>query len=573
MHRTRSFSILVGSLLALAVAGCGDDGGVPGGSPDASPSIDAPPGEVIDAMPGGDTTPPIDGTPPIDATIVTGVVINEVVLFPQNDWSGGDFLGPIGDGTVSTLDQFVEIQNRSGEVVSLIGWKIDVIDSSSGEIESTPLLPDEEEDVTVAVTPGSSFAALQPGHFLVLGNPQGSISTDAYIMLKDTVGNIIDDLEVGVRDRAGDGDDGAPGPGENGFSRGNFDEAIARPDGQADTDNDRADFIKMFATPLAANVNPARNPGDTTPPNASAPADANDWPVTRALEVVFNEPLDAAVIGTSSVSLSVNGQNRPVSRLSFADFDRRLRVETVGALPFGASATVTVDGSVTDYAGNALGSDEVIDFQTEDAPPNNADVIITEICVEAQQDWNHSGGGGMPFSNTPGPNTSSISSSDEWIELRVLSGPVDLTGYTVEIFNGPNIDGPSLEITELDEDRVFDQELRFFGAGASLTSVPAGAHAVVGNPTGSMNDDVYVVLRDASGQILDEVEIGGNEADVDRGGDGLGNGAPESGANGESNTVDDETVARVTSSGDPVDTGGDIDDWNHSFATLGAPNP
>ncbi|MEM9489304.1 MAG: hypothetical protein AAGC55_09175, partial [Myxococcota bacterium] len=92
---------------------------------------------------------------------------------------------------------------------------------------------------------------------------------------------------------------------------------------------------------------------------------------------------------------------------------------------------------------------------------------------------------------------------------------------------------------------------------------------VVGNPDGALLRDTYVELRDPFGRLVDALEIGGNSELVDRGGDGVMNGAPEAGADGYSSGLADETIARVPDGGD---SGDDAGDFAHATASPGAPN-
>jgi hypothetical protein len=584
MHRFRLFSSLVGLSFSFGIAACGDDGGTPPPTPDAASNVDA-------AVPGNDGggpgddggTPPVDAAPGTDGSVppdaapvpTTAVVINEVVLSPQQDWggtSGGNipFDSTPATGSVSSSDQYIEIMNAGTTPVSLIGWRIEVTDSSAGP-EATPLSPNMEAGIVLAFSPGSTQAALAPGGFAVLGNPNGTLGLDALIELKDNNNRLIDDVEIGD-DEEGDGDgDGAPAAGQNGFARGSFEESVSRPEGLPDSGDDRADFEKLFATPLAPNRPPPQLP-EQTPPTASTPQGANDWPVTQFVRATFSERIAAAALVAGDVQITVNGNTRGVERLTFADGDKTLIAETTGVLPFGANVVLTLRTSITDYNGNPLAAQQTISFTTEAAPANPGNVILNELCIDAQQDWDHTAGAGAPFSQTPG--TGDVNSSDEWIELLVspTAGTVNLEGYTLEVFNGPNIEGPALLVTDLDDSKVDDGELRFFGGG-TLDAVPASARVVIGNPSGSMNNDVYIVLRDAEGNIVDEVEVGGNTGTTERGGDGANNGAPEAGLNGNSSGMADETVTRRRDANGAIDTGNDAGDWVHQSATLGQPNP
>ena len=591
MHRFRWLSLLVVSftLGTLGIAGCGDDGGgVPPSPPDAAtspdapdtPDIDAAPGDIdaapgdIDAAPGGpDAGPQPDAAPPV----LSGIVISEVVLAAQQDWGksagvGLPFDGIPGTGTVSSRDQFIEIQNTGTVDVSLAGWSIAVIDTSDGAETITPLANDAEEGVVLSLGGGSVGNILEPGDFAVIGNPIGTVGNDALILLRDQRSVVVDKVEVGVDDFEDDGDDGAPAVDQNAFALGEFDEAVARPAGQADTNNDRNDFEKMFATPLGPNVPPPASPTDTTAPRASAPTQGvNTWPINQPVRVVFSERLRASALTPADLELRVGGAVRPIERLSFLTSDSVILAETTGVLPFNTTVTLTARGSIIDYAGNPLGTDATFTFTTEAAPANNPSVLINEVCTDPQQDWNHSSDSGTPFTITPGANATSRTSSDEWIELLVSSSgsSIDMTGYTIEVFNGPNIDAAAVQVTVLNAAKVTARELQL--SGGALTSVPAGTRVVVGNPTGSMENDIYLVLRDNNGVVLDEVEIGGNTAALDRGGDGTsgaGAGAPDVGLNGNATGAADETITRRRDASGAVDTGSDEGDWVQAAATI-----
>jgi hypothetical protein len=588
MHRFHWLSLLgVTCTFGVGIAGCGDDGGGVPNPPDAAtgpdapdnPGIDAAPGDIDAAPPGGDAGDGPDAGPRPDAAppVLGGIIISEVVLFPQQDWGksagvGLAFDGIAGTGTVSSRDQYIEIHNSGNTAVSLSGWSIAVIDSSDGAEAITPLANDTEEGVVLSLGGGSSGNILEPGDYAVLGNPIGTIANDAYIALRDNRSVVVDDVEIGVDDFADDGDNGAPGVGQNGYSLGEFDEAVARPNGQADTNDDRIDFEKMYATPLGPNVPPPVPTNDTSAPRASAPDEGtSNWPVNKPIRVKFNERLRAASLSPADLELQVNGVVRPIERLSFPprSSDAIIQAETVGVLPFNATVSLTARASIIDYAGNPLGTDATFTFTTEAAPPNNPAVLINEVCTDPQQDWNHSSDNGTPFTNLPGADATSRSSSDEWIELIVSSGSsVNLTGYTLEVFNGPNIDAAAVQVTVLNDAKVGARELQF--SSGTLASVPAGARVVVGNPTGSMENDLYLVLRDNNGVVVDEVEVGGISAATDRGGDGTagaGAGAPDEAVNGNASGAADETIARVNSGG-PQDTGSDTADWAQGAASI-----
>src|SRR5262249_46518931 len=99
-------------------------------------------------------------------------------------------------------------------------------------------------------------------------------------------------------------------------------------------------------------------------------------------------------------------------------------------------------------------------------------------------------------------------------------------------------------------------------------SVAANTYVVIGDPDGSLSDDVFLELRNPTGALIDKVEIGGNTDSSDYGGNGAGNGAP-AGSDGNALGLYDEAVARVPNG---VDTGNDLVDWKKQRATLGRSN-
>src|SRR5688500_15965491 len=106
------------------------------------------------------------------------------------------------------------------------------------------------------------------------------------------------------------------------------------------------------------------------------------------------------------------------------------------------------------------------------------------------------------------------------------------------LYNGPNQSTAARAGTPLN---ASGEGARVIGAG-SLASAQAGDRVIIGNPRGALLADVFVELRDPNGRLVDVVEIGGNTGLTDRGGDGIMNGAPEAGSNGDSSSLANETV-------------------------------
>jgi hypothetical protein len=185
----------------------------------------------------------------------------------------------------------------------------------------------------------------------------------------------------------------------------------------------------------------------------------------------------------------------------------------------------------------------------------SAGVLISEVVTDPQQDWDDSAGGdGFPFNDVPG--TGLVSTTDEWIEIVNASGvTMDLTGWMLEM-----IDATPVSLTLSGSVTA----VLTFSPGSSLAALQPDARLVIGNPPGDMSNSVYLVLRDAVGTFVDDVEIGDDfEAD------GAGDGAPAPGENGNATGLADEAIARYP---DAVDTDDDVADFEKRAATIGAPN-
>jgi hypothetical protein len=183
-------------------------------------------------------------------------------------------------------------------------------------------------------------------------------------------------------------------------------------------------------------------------------------------------------------------------------------------------------------------------------------IVINEVVTDPQHDWDDTAGGnGTPFDNVPGNGT--ISTADEWIEIHNHdSVPIDLTGWTVEFIDTTP--------ATLDFANPVGVVLVFSGGG-SVTNFQPGEYLTVGNPPGSMNNTVYVVLRDAAVYLVDDVEIGDDPE-----GDGLGDGAPDgTGSDGNATGPEDESIARFP---DSIDTDDDVADFRKQAATIGGSN-
>lgn len=171
-------------------------------------------------------------------------------------------------------------------------------------------------------------------------------------------------------------------------------------------------------------------------------------------------------------------------------------------------------------------------------------VVINEVITDPQQDWSSNG-----FDGTIG--ASSITNTDEWLELYIKADGLDLTSWTIELIDGSNVIG-DLTVTG-----AFDVSNYISSNGGTFTNTKNGDFLVLGNPDGSgaMNNDVIINLKNNVGSIIDTVTLGGSAGE-----------AP----NGAAASVTDESVQRIPNG---TDTNVDSDDFIQGTASLGKINP
>lgn len=180
------------------------------------------------------------------STGVGGIVINEIVVDPQQDWSdseGGDgvvFNDTPGTGSITTSDEWIELYNASSQSQDISNWTLEMNDTTP-EIHFIG-----GGSGTEVFYPASSTSSnFLPGSYLIIGNPIGSNNNATYFILKDSQGRIVDDVEIGD-DPESDGEgDGAPDAGEDGGATSINDESVARSPNAFDSDNDVSDFAKQ----------------------------------------------------------------------------------------------------------------------------------------------------------------------------------------------------------------------------------------------------------------------------------------------------------------------------------------
>ncbi len=511
-----------------------------------------------------------DGSPALPGE----VVINEVVIVPGKDYNQS--------GAITGSDQLLEFLNKSGRTLDLTGWRLKMIDTTPA---SQPL--DSAEAITFSDPNdpnASSFTAWRNGVYMVVLNPSGEMNSDVYVQLLDLEGTLVDDVEIGGntrnKDYEGDGPgDGAPESGDNAKAYGLGDTGIARePDG-VDTNNDIADFLKQEPTlaqefPPVGASNTIDRSGDTTGPglNLGATTSGTGFPVSGEAVIAFTEPVATTAVSDLLVYLQPSGSGGPpegfTTILSFirGGDDDEILLRPLGALDYSTSYDIVVVAGITDRAGNAATFTGVVSsFTTEGPPTQPGSVVLNEVVSDPQRDWK---GTGFADPNAP---QGSNASSDEWIELYNRSGGAvsNLSAWTLTMLDRSRAETLLGDFADGHSVTCFSSAGVPEAGTGCLTTLAAGAYLVIGDPPGSLSNDIYLELRDGAGSVVDSVEIGGNTAATDFGGDGVDNGAPGPGADGDAKGLFDEVMARVPNGSD---TGQDATDWVQQAATLGKSN-
>ncbi|MEM8895181.1 MAG: hypothetical protein AAGC88_11430, partial [Bacteroidota bacterium] len=124
-------------------------------------------------------------------------------------------------------------------------------------------------------------------------------------------------------------------------------------------------------------------------------------------------------------------------------------------------------------------------------------ILITEVVTDPQQDWSTD-----EFHN-PNPSSGTLDENDEWVELFVTEDDLNLTGWTIELNDGSDISGSLLAGGAF----VFSNYNSL--SGGLFQATDSGDYLILGNVNGGdMEDIINVILKDANGNIVDQVDIG-----------------------------------------------------------------
>ena len=532
---------------------------------------------------------------------IPAVLISEVIADPERDWSSDNFQNPDPTtGTVNNDDEWIELYVTRNNL-NLTNWTLAMVDGDT--VEGT--LSSVFEVVNYNSLTGGLFQATDSGDFVILGNPNGTIRNGSYqIILRGPDGQVVDQLFVGNNEPRGTGFSGNISAVEL--------ESVTRLIHDGDTNNDSIDFVQTAASLSSIDMvsglvlinevitDPQRDWstfGYTgNPPEDLASSGTNDeWIELYILSDGINlsnwtiDMLDGTdrsgrltTTGEGAFNfvnyISENGGSFTDTRvgdyLVLGDPDQNMLNDIniilrdglgniVDQVELGTgddSGNEAPDGNATNnqlfdeavarYTNATNTGDPSVDFIKTYATPGATNsltgiVVINEVVTDPEQDWSTN-----DFDGTVSGGT--ISDVDEWVELYIGSSGVNLTNWTMSIEDGSG----DLIDQSLSAGGAFTTS-SYFGSG-SFESTLSGDFLVLGNVTGSgtvqMNNDVQLTLKDADGQIVDQVKLGGG---------------PGEAPNGAASGVADEAIARIPNA---TDTDNDSNDFIATIATLGRAN-
>ncbi len=230
---------------------------------------------------GGDDFAGIADATTLNFTTVD-VVINEVVTDPQQDWSSNGFDGTIGSGSVTSVDEWIELFINSAGV-DFTDWTIELNDGSdvTGDLTTAGAF-DAQHYFTAGM---GTFNSTEAGDYLVLGNVDGSgamNNTGLTINLKDPGGAIVDVVMIG----------GGANEAPSGNASSTNPESVQRFTNGLDTDTHDSDFTFGPATIGAVNTGPSVTLSSSSPAIAE---NAGTSTITATLSAVSSQPTTVTV--------------------------------------------------------------------------------------------------------------------------------------------------------------------------------------------------------------------------------------------------------------------------------------
>jgi hypothetical protein len=361
------------------------------------------------------------------------VVINEIVTDPKQDWNdssegdGTPFNDVPGTSAGTSVDEWVELYNAGIGTVDITDWSLAFCDGTASY-----LLFSAPGSSVLRFSDGGSVTNFQPGEYLVVGNPPGSMLDTIFIALRSTndvpacpvTTFVVDAVELGD-DPQGDGNgDSAPDGGiAGGDSLDLSDESIVRTIAGVDTDDDVADFrpgtasiggprtgVHVFSGVLINEicVDPVQDWDDTTDGNG-VPFD--DVPGTGDVTSV-----DEWIELYNSNSFAVDISGALLEMLDTTPESVVLSEETLTPMRFSDGGSVT-NFQAGEYLviGNPIGG---MNFSIYIRLMDGLDNVVTD--VELGDDLENDGSGdGAPHGTSDGGGSTGL--NDETV-VRIVSG-------------------------------------------------------------------------------------------------------------------------------------------------------
>lgn len=143
------------------------------------------------------------GTESVEPVEIDEVHFTEVVTDPQQDWNdtaGGNGVGfdsIVGNGTIGTTDEWIEVKNGRDETVDLTLWRLEMLDGTDAvELFSSP-------SASLIFHGGGAVDHFQPDEFLVIGNPAGDLKNSVTLQMFNEADSLVDELVIDDANAAG----------------------------------------------------------------------------------------------------------------------------------------------------------------------------------------------------------------------------------------------------------------------------------------------------------------------------------------------------------------------------------
>ncbi len=447
------------------------------------------------------------------------ILINEICTDPFQDWSAFAFDTIPGNGIADSTDEYIELFIQINGL-NLMDWKIEWSDYQSSF--RGPLTRSAIFNIVRYVGIGN-LENTSIGDYLVLGHSLvRSLPEDLKIIILSNQDFVVDSIVLGSYDDGNLADNLPPAFSDSSFI---YSEVLLRfPNGQKSSDPQK-DFRKGRANPGLNNDNFINSP-----------------PTIDSLDHL-------SIFETFALQWTIPAVDPEGDLLTF----------TASPLPPGAilSDSVLVWTPDTSQAGEYWIVVEVTDNlagKSSDTlritvnnfyPAAPGELLITEVVTDPQSDWSTQKFSGLP-------DTGIVSETDEYIEIFNNSGKdLNIEGWSLRMLDAT----PDTEFLKLSKNLYFSDSL------SSLTHFSAQTFLVIGNPDGSMTNDIYMQLVDQTGNVIDDVELGSNLEQ-----DALDDGAPDGTVRG--GLADDPSNESISRAGDTLDTADDVNDF---YATWGTP--